>query len=258
MLRSKKSNEKKRSATLSYAIGVVGIFLIPIVWALLKYQVGVSDRYLPSFELVFDAIDDFKPSIWVHTLITLSRLIIGLILGILFGIALAVIVFKWRTLNKLLMPTIQALRSVPPIATVPFFILWFGFSEYGRYIMILVGIAFNLAIAAYQILNSNPSKYEVMFKSFNLRPQDLLFSYIIPRISEEILPTIRFSLSTAIGLVIVSELLGAQTGLGYLIQTSRSTYSLHVIFLAMIILGLINAGIDRLLIVLWHKLVFWK
>lgn len=252
-------NSRKGDRSFFYLWSVIGSILFIIVWVVLKSVFHISDRVLPSIEDVFRAISDIRePSLWAHSYSTILRLVIGFTAGIAFGVALGVLIYNSKTFARLLNPTIQSFRAVPPIATVPFFILWFGFSEIGRYFMVISGIGFNIAVSTYQILNFIPERYQVMFRSFNKKPSKMIFSYILPRISEDLLPTIRFSLSVAIGLVIVSELLGAQVGLGYLIQTSRSTYSMHVIFLAMILLGIINFSFDKLITFLWHKLTFWK
>jgi ABC-type nitrate/sulfonate/bicarbonate transport system permease component len=58
--------------------------------------------------------------------------------------------------------------------------------------------------------------------------------------------------------VIVSELLGSQIGLGYLMQTARSTFSMHVIFLTTILLGLLNAAVDVGVTWGWQKMVYWR
>jgi len=241
-----------------YFIPLIGGLIIPLVWLFLKSFVGISDRYLPSIRDVFYSVKDIEPNILLHTFYTLSRLAIGTCLGVFVGISLGIFAFKSLSFKKLSFPGIQCIRSIPPIATVPFFILWFGFSETGKYLMITLGIALNIAISTYQILENIPEKYKILFRSFGIKPQDLTLNYSLPTVAENILPTIRFSLSTAIGLVVVSELLGSQVGLGYLIQTSRSTFSMHVIFLATIILGIINFLIDYLTKVIWEKSIFWR
>jgi ABC-type nitrate/sulfonate/bicarbonate transport system permease component len=239
-------------------IRVVGFLLLPIVWFLLKDIVHVTDRYLPSITAVLSAGGDIVPNVFVHFAYTTSRFTIGFLLGLFVGVSLGLLIFKYVSLFDLLMPTIQATRAVPAIAIVPFFILWFGFSESGRYLLTVVGTAFNIAVATYQIVSSVPERHRIMFKSFGLRPEDLTLRYGLPRVVEEILPTLRFSLAAAIGLIVASELLGSQVGLGYLIQTSRSTFSMHVIFLAMILLGILNVSADWLLRHLWSRLVFWR
>lgn len=236
----------------------VGYFLLVIVWYVVKLY-GVDDRYLPSFYDVFiRSISDIKPNVAYHTMMTFYRLIVGYILGIIIGILIGLVNYRFKIVNSLITPSIQSLRSIPPIATVPFFIIWFGFSDVGKFILIILAVGLNISITCNQILSDIEEKYVIMFKTFKLKPNDFILSFALPTILEKILPTLRFSLSTALGIVIVSELIGTQEGLGYLIQTSRSSYSTHVIFLCTLILGVLNVIIDFSLIYFWKKLIFWN
>lgn len=239
-------------------IALMGTLFLPAIWLGLKYIVGVSDRFLPTPYAVISAFGDIEPSIWLHALYTLTRLIVGLFGGVLAGIGLGILMARFEAVDAFLTPPVQAVRSVPAVAIVPFFILWFGFSEFGRVLLVVSGIAFNITIATDQILKEVPEKYRILFRSFKIPPSQLILDYMIPRIQENLLPTIRFAMSTAIGVVIVSELLGSQIGLGYLMQTARSTFSMHVIFLTTIILGIMNAICDTLLAVSWQKMVYWR
>jgi ABC-type nitrate/sulfonate/bicarbonate transport system permease component len=231
---------------------------IPLIWIFCKDILSISDRYLPSISATFSAVKDIEPNVFIHTAYTVSRLLGGMILGVVIGIGLGLWLYYSSLINNFLSPIIQSIRSIPPIATVPFFLLWFGFSEFGKYCLVTSGIALYIAISAYQTLLKMPEKYQILFKSFGINPNKRVLTYTLPIVLENIFPTIRYSLSTAIGLVIVSELLGAQIGLGYLIQTSRTTFSLHVIFLAVILLGIINFIFDTLIRFLWKKIVYWQ
>jgi ABC-type nitrate/sulfonate/bicarbonate transport system permease component len=237
---------------------IVGAFALPLAWIAIKYGLGVSDRYLPSPLSVLQAVQDIQPNVWVHLAFTSLRLGIGFVLGIVVGIAVALLMIRSMAWQWFLTPIIEALRPVPAAAVVPFFLLWFGFSEWGRYLLVVTAIAFNIAIAAWQIVQDIPDNHNAFFLSFKLNPGQLLWRYVLPRIVEGILPTLRFSLALAIGAVTISELLGSQVGLGYLIQTSRSTFSLNVLFLAAILLGILSALADMLLVILWRYLTFWK
>jgi len=166
--------------------------------------------------------------------------------------------FKSKILARILAPMLDSMRAIPAIAIIPFFLLWFGFSEVGRILLVVTGIAFNIAIATYQVLKEIPEKHEILFKSFNIAPSALTRDYIVPRVLETLLPTVRFSLATAMGVVIASELLGSQIGLGYLMQTARNTFSMHVIFLCTILLGLLNAIVDMVVTRSWTRAVYWR
>jgi len=239
-------------------LSVTGFVIIPVLWISLKQFGLVSDRYLPSPSAVLSALWEVEPSIFCHGAFTAFRLVAGFIAGVATGVLLGIAINKSYILNKLVSPMLNSMRSVPAMAIVPFFLLWFGFSEVGKILLVVTGIAFNVAIATNQVLCEIPEKHRILFKSFGISPSSMVWDYTLPRIMEALLPTVRFSLSTAMGVVIVSELLGSQIGLGYLIQTARSTFSMHLIFLATIVLGVLNSMVDMILTKLWTRSVYWR
>nr|VFJ51593.1 MAG: sulfonate transport system permease protein [Candidatus Kentron sp. DK] len=247
-----------RQLALGVAVSTLGMFLLLIIWVAVKFGFHISDRYLPNPLAVITAFRDIEPSIFAHTWATVLRLFVGGVVGIGLGIGLAITMYHKPLLGKLLAPSIHALRSIPPVATVPFFLLWFGFEEKGKFLLILFGIGLNVLVAAYQILEDMPDKYKIALVSFGHSPRSFPVTVALPLVVERILPTIRTSLSIAFGVVIVAELLGSQQGLGYLIQTSRSTYAIHVIFLATLILGFLNILTDQLVTRSWQRLVYWN
>ena len=250
---------KRKSPIVNHALLLLaGALTLPVVWTAVKYGLRVSDRYLPSPLAVLQAIDDIEPSVLTHLAYTTVRLVVGFTLGITAGVLLALAMVRNSSWRYFFMPILQSLRPVPAAAVVPFFLLWFGFSEWGRYLLVVTSIAFNVAIAAWQLLQHTPDRDAAFFHTFDLSPGRLLWNYSLPRIAEGILPTLRFSMALAIGAVTISELLGSQVGLGYLIQTSRSTFSLHVLFLAVILLGTLSAVADGVVVLLCQKLVFWR
>jgi ABC-type nitrate/sulfonate/bicarbonate transport system permease component len=249
---------KKTPSTGMRLVSIVGFILVPAVWILLKETGLVSDRYLPSPEAVLRACREIEPTIFYHLLFTALRLVVGFVSGVAAGVALGIAINRSKLLAGLVNPMLGSMRSVPAIAIVPFFLLWFGFSEHGKILLVLTGIAFNIAVATNQVLSEIPDKHRILFKSFGIEPNSMIRDYTLPRILETLLPTVRFSLSTAMGVVIVSELLGSQVGLGYLMQTARSTFSMHVIFLATILLGILNALLDFAVTKWWSKALYWR
>jgi len=241
------------------AVGVSASLLLPAMWIAVKYGFAISDRYLPSPTEVFRSINDPNPSLLVHIGASWLRLATGFILGVVGGIGAGVLWWRSPAMDRWSNPSVQALRAVPPTATIPFFLLWFGFAELGRVLLIFLGIALNVAIAARQILRNTPQKYLTALRSAGLANHEIpVRHFAIPLVLESILPTLRFALSTSIGLVVVSEILGSQVGLGYLIQSARSTFALQMVFLAAIAFGLINVVSDKALCWVWQRAVFWR
>ena len=240
------------------AMGLVGVAIAPAVWALVKASGAVSDRMLPSPLAVITAAYDIEPSILVHLASTASRLFVGFVLGTVLGLSVGIVISQARTVAALTLPTLHAIRAIPAAAAVPFFLLWFGFSEWGRVLLVVVTVAANVAVAGAQIMAATPEKYSVMLLGFSVNRYRLLCAYALPWVLSRILPTLRFALALVVGAQAVSELLGAQVGLGYVIQSARSTFSLPVLFLAVLLLGLVTAIADYFLCAAWRRIVFWE
>ncbi len=242
---------------INFIKSFVSIFLLLIIWVGIRVFFDIPERYLPSPTGVINAIIDLQEKLPWHILATTIRIGASLVLGILFGIFGALVLHRFKMLN-FFMPSLNALRSVPPVALIPFFLLWFGFSEIGRIILLTLGLGINVLVASANVLHFPTERDRILFRSFNIPINKLALHWWLPRILESILPTLRFGLATAIGVVVVAEMLGSQTGLGYLIQTSRATFSLNVILLATAIFGILTSLFDNALIYLWNKTVFWR
>jgi len=144
------------------------------------------------------------------------------------------------------------------MAMIPFFLLWFGFSDVGKMALLALGLGLNIAVASAVVLDRQSEKDRILFMSFGLNKTDLILEYWLPRIVETLLPTLRFGLATVIGLVVVVEMLGAQTGLGYLIQTSRATFSLNVIMICAALFGVLTAVLNMALVRIWRATIKWQ
>lgn len=239
-------------------IGIIGVILPLACWYLIKALFRVPDLYLPSPESVIEAAEAIEPGLMFHTMATLVRLVVGYSLGTALGIAIGILSARWRTVDLLISPTVHSLRAVPAAAAVPFFLMWFGFAETGRYLIVLCAVAFNVAVAAQQILSEHSRPHLTFFRSYEVPPGSLPIRYSLPRVFEDILPTLRYSLALSIGAVAVAELLGAQVGLGYLLQSGRSTFSFNLMFLAIIVIGAIASALDLLLKIVWRVVVYWR
>lgn len=236
---------------------VLGILLPILVWLGTKSIFDIPDRYLPGLTSVASAVIDLGWPLALHAGATVIRAVTGFILGVAGGVTLALLAFRFRLL-PLFMPTVHAFRAVPAVATVPFFLLWFGFSEFGRYLLVALGLGLNVMVACGDVME-RPNEYDiVIFKNFQLPRERLILSYWLPRMAETLLPTLRFGLALALGLIAVSEMLGAQYGLGYLMQTSRATFSLNVLIVCAFLLGVIATVGDLMLRSIWPYVVTWR
>jgi ABC-type nitrate/sulfonate/bicarbonate transport system permease component len=244
-----------RTARIASYIGS-GVFGLAL-WLAVKHVFSIPDRYLPGLEAMGEAITDIGPDWWHHIGSTVARVVIGYSLGVILGLVIALCLYRLRLLAWTI-PFFNGVRAVPAVAIVPFFLLWFGFSEFGKYLLVMTGFGFNVLIAAADRLLSPQEGDVVLFRNLQEPLNRRVLSYWLPRVLEGLLPTLRFGVALALGVVVVSEMLGAQWGLGYLMQSARGTFSLNVIVVAVLILGVIATLLDLALRVTWKRAVTWR
>jgi sulfonate transport system permease protein len=228
------------------------------IWAFAKAVFHVPDRYLPHPLDVIQVLYSDQGSVYYHLAVSSCRIILSFVASIVLSLFLGATLYKFEAARHLSLPFIQSVRTIPAAATVPFFILWFGFAEYGRFILFISGVSFNLIISVLVILENMREKYRIAFHGFQMRRERIPYRILFPFALEGLLPTLRFSVTVLIGLSVIAELLGAQSGLGYLIQSARTTYALHVLVACAILYGILSIIIDTVLRALWKLIVPWQ
>ena len=214
--------------------------------------------FFPSPLDVFDNLVLMRNSIIQHTLITLIRVIISYLLGSIIGIVVGIVMSRSRIIFGLLEPPIEAIRPVPPVALVPFFILWFGIGDIGKIILAGLGCFMIMVINTIEAVRNVPKIYLHAALSLGAKEDYCFRTVVLPSIIPELIPGLRVGLASAFGLMIAAELMGAQSGLGYMIMVARRSLNTQTILLGIIIIGMIAWASDRLLGSITDRATTWK
>jgi len=242
---------------VNWVLGFTAMLLVVVAWVILTEGGIVKPLYLPGPRDIIRAISDVAEELPIHIFVTLIRTLVGYGLGVSLGIGVGLLMGYSKVTKASLHGIIEAWRPIPPIALIPFFLLWFGFSFFGRILLVTLGVALIMVVATYEAMQNVPAQLSEAAKTLGARRQQVLWTVQWPAIRPELRGSLRVSLALSISLVIASEFLGAQTGLGYLINVSKVTFSTHVILLAVILLGIISGSLDYLLRCLLKRLTPW-
>ncbi|WP_375541177.1 ABC transporter permease [Peribacillus frigoritolerans] len=194
----------------------------------------------------------------MHLQISLTRAFLGFALGGFLGLLLGVIVGMQKKSEEYLNPSIQMLRTVPLLAITPLFIMWFGFGELSKVLLIALGAFFPLYLQTFLGLRNVDKKlYDVaLILEFSRREQ--ITKLMIPAALPNILLGIRLALSAAWMCLVVAELLGADRGVGFMIQDARSFMQTDVVFVGIIIFALAGKISDSFVRLLENHLLKWQ
>ena len=152
---------------------------------------------------------------------TIVRLYVGLLFGSVVGTLLGLAVSWSRWSRRAVALPLQFVRSLPLLAMVPLFQLWFGTYFVGKVAFVAYGVGVIFFAGVVNAVKNVPQIYIDNARTLGASRLQLYYTVILPSILPELRATILLSLGTAWGAVLGAEYLGAQSGLGYMIVYSE-------------------------------------
>lgn len=227
-----------------------------IVLALTSWQVVtvlIDNKHLfPSFLDVFSAAVPMVLSgeLFNHTVISLSRVAVGFTLGSVLAVILGVLMGRLRILNELLDPFVELLRFLSPTAMIPIAIIWLGIGEGSKYFLIFWGSFFIVLVNTVAGVLRLPIARQRAAQCLGASRLQIFVKVVIPSAIPFIFTGMRVAMAIAFMSIIPAEMLAADSGLGYLLQTSGLLLQTDRIFVALTTISVLGFLSDRLFRVL--------
>ena len=152
-----------------------------------------------------------------HIFISVSRVIIGFSIAGFLGVSLGLLIGCFKSMFEFFNPLIQFLKSIPPIAWIPLAILWFGIGEASKIYIIAYGAFFPIVLNTIFGVRSIDKTLLKMAKSMGLNGFILFKEIIFPGVLPSILTGLRIGMGVGWMCLIAAEMIGATSGLGYMI-----------------------------------------
>jgi len=202
-------------------------------------------KLLVSGELVRDA----ATSLW--------RVFIGFAIACFLGVALGLLCGLNRHFQAYGGPVLEILRPIPPVAFVPISVLWFGIGNGPAYFLVCLGAFFPIFTNCLAGVHAVNPLHRDAALCLGANRRLLLTDVIIPASMPYLFAGLKTGLGTAWFCVIVAELVGAQSGLGYMIQLNRLTLQSDKVIAGMIAIGVVGFLMNRGMVVLHRYAVPW-
>jgi sulfonate transport system permease protein len=155
-------------------------------------------------------------------------------------------------------PTLQALKAVPSLAWVPLFILWFGIFEVSKIALIAVGVFFPIYLNLVTAIRSTDRKLVEVGRVNALGRFDLIKRILVPAALPNYVTGLRGGLALGWMFVIAAELMGASSGLGFLMLDGQMTGRPATIVAALILFALAGKASDALLVAAGRRVLSWQ
>jgi len=235
------------------------------VWSLVAGSVVLfklfNPIFLPGPWMVLGKVAQLAVSgqLWGHVAATLERVAIGFTGGALLAIALGLPAGYYPTVRNLLEPVVEILRPIPPLAMLPLFIVWIGIGEGSKIGFITYATFFPVFLTTVHAVQQVDPLLLRAAASLGARRSRLFFSVILPAALPEIFTGIRLGIALSFFVIVISEFIGAEEGLGYLINDGRNFFLVPQMLGAAVLLGVLGYASNALVVRLFERrLLRWE
>ncbi len=178
-------------------------------------------------------------SLSYHTWVTLQETIVGFVISMVLGIGVAVAIWWWEFLYRVLDPFLVVANALPKIALAPIFYIWLGdtASIYANAIAIALFITILMVYAGFR--ETNPNKLKLL-QTFGASRWQMLQKVVLPSNVPTIIAAVKINIGLALVGVIVGEFQASKAGLGYLIVYGSQIFKMDLVMCAIAILAAIS------------------
>lgn len=238
-------------------IGVVGFFL---GWELSTRLEIINPFYFPPFsKIIAKGYELFaNGSILEHMWFSLTNFSIGFAISVVLGVVMGVPMGWYRTVHKTFDPLLSGIYATPLIALLPLIIMMFGLGSISKIIMTILAAVFPILINTMVGIANTDNRLITMSRAFGARDSQILMKVSLPGSLPYIVAGMRVALGRALVYIVVAEQYGAATGLGYLSSVAAQRFQMAAMFVPIVIIAGLGAGLNETLKAIERRLDKWK
>jgi hypothetical protein len=246
---------QKRLATLAQ-----GIWLpVTLVVAWFVFSANSQDPFLPPLSVIWQRFVELWvfDNVPIHVVPSLINLFSGFTIGVSVGLVFGVLIGTSTRVAKYVEPSVDFVRAIPPVATVPIFIMIFGLSYEMRIAAIAFASIFPTMLAVIQGMHSNNPTLIDTAKVFRLSKIQTITRVRVPAAGPIIFSGIQVSLQVAFVVTIASELLGSGFGIGAFTLIATDTFMIVDAWTGVILMGILGFVINYFFNLVERRVLRW-
>ncbi|WP_370572273.1 ABC transporter permease [Methanomethylovorans sp.] len=257
-------------------VEIISIISVLLLWQLVAALIVRNKFFLPSFlEVVAAAVTIVQrpsvleigslaiemPVVFVDLLHSLLHFSIGMVAALIIGIPIGLMMGWFTIFNKILDPIIEMLRPIPPLAWIPFAIIWLGLTPVSAGFLIFIGAVFPIIINTFTGLKNVPRIYVEAARVLGcMQDRDLIRYVALPSALPSITAGIRISIGVGWMCLVAAEMFGvSKYGLGFKIWHHYYLHQMDMVLVYMLVLGFLGLFIDKVLrYIIDKRLLKWQ
>lgn len=236
------------------------VLLLTALWQLIVSLELISPILLPPPAAVASALVDALAdgSLLKHAATTLEEMLVGLGIGVAFGLALGYSIAKAPLLESLLSPIIVAFQSTPIVAYAPLLVIWFGTGVAGKIVTTAIIVFFPTLVNTIAGIRSLESSLRDLFCSLRASRWQTFRHLELPAALPIILAGLKTSSTLAVIGAVVGEFVSARYGLGALVIVARSRYDTPLVIVSALTMTTLALALYSLVAYIEWRVLAWR
>ena len=235
-----------------------------LLWFAVSHSSWVKPGYLPTPETLWTTFVELLREgyqgqpLHQHVQVSLLRTLAGFFLGVALGVPLGLLTGYNRLAGAMISPIMAFIRPIPPIAFIPMAVLYFGLGELGKVVLIFFVSLNYVHTNAHAGAANFPITYRRASESLGLTRWQTFMRIVLPGALPQIFTGLKVALALSWAVVVAAELVGAQSGLGFMISDAALLFRIPVVFIGIMLIGVIGLALNLTLNAIESHIVHWK
>jgi ABC-type nitrate/sulfonate/bicarbonate transport system permease component len=236
------------------------LLLLAVAWELIsRFELVSSSALPPLSDVVVSWVELLRSGeLFTNGAASLYRGGLGLLLAIVIGSGLGIFMAWWKPVNVLLSPLVEIFYPMPKSALIPVTVIWLGFGDGSKILLIFLGCLLPVAIGAFNGARASEQTLVWSARSMGANRLRMLWDVVLPSALPELLNGIRTALALAFILLVSSELIVAREGLGYLIGYLGADGAYTPMYAVVLTVAFLGFLADRGYLMIMNRMLQWR
>ncbi|WP_395349346.1 ABC transporter permease [Variovorax sp. UC122_21] len=208
-----------------------------VLWELACLAGGISDLVLPRPSQIAHVLLEKMPLLWPHTVQTLYTTLAGFVLGVAAGVLIGVAIGSSKLAYDVTYPLLVGFSSIPKVAVVPLFVVWFGAGTVPAILTSMVISIFPVVVNVATGLASTEPELEDVLRVLGARKRDILWNVGLPRTLPYLFASLKIAITLAFVGTVLSETVASNKGIGTVMMIASGNFDVPMVFAGLFLLA---------------------
>jgi putative hydroxymethylpyrimidine transport system permease protein len=234
------------------------VLVLLVGWEIGARAVGMSYILPAPTEVVLKLWELKEILILSHLPATISIILVGLSISIIFGVGLAIWMSQSKIAEKAFYPIMIASQTIPIIALAPIFVLWFGYSIWSKVVVTVLITFFPITVNTFDGLRSSSKELKELLLTLGAKKRDIFFKLYVPSALPHFFSGLKVAVTLSVIGAAIGEWLGAQAGLGYFSRRMMTQFDGAGVFAPILLLSLVGIVLFLFVVLIEKITLKWR